>query len=116
MQLDRGICTVYTQTDISASGGMPRYERRIKAQSYYGELSFETSPQWPTEHREETKTAARVRILQSRGVTKDYVAELHDFTDDAEDVRVYRITRAYHGVDDESGEKITDLTLEAMTT
>src|SRR5574344_2290938 len=75
MQLDRGICTVYTQTDISESGGMPRYERRIKAQSYYGELSFETSPQWPTEHREETKTAARVRILQSRGVTKDDVAE-----------------------------------------
>ena len=36
MQLDRGICTVYTQTDISESGGMPRYERRIKAQSYYG--------------------------------------------------------------------------------
>ena len=115
MQLDRGICTVYTQTDISESGGMPRYERRIKAQSYYGELSFETSPQWPTEHREETKTAARARILQCRGVTKDDIAELYDFANDQEAAKVYRINRAYHGTDDESGEKITDLTLEAMT-
>ena len=116
MQLDRGICTVYTQRDVSDPGDMPRYERTVKTESYYGELSFETSPQWPTEHREETKTAARVRILQSRGVTKDDVAELHDSTDDAEAVRVDRITRAYHGEDDESGEKNTDLTLEAMTT
>lgn len=114
MQLDRGICTVYTMTDVSGKGEKPRYEKAIKMQSYYGELNFETSPQWPTEHREETKTDARVRILQHRGITNDDVAELEDFADDKEPVKTYRITRAYHGMDEESGEKITDLTLEAM--
>ena len=113
MQLDRGICTVYTQTDISESGGMPRYERRIKAQSYYGELSFETSPQWPTEHREETKTAARVRILQCRSITHGDTAALLSFADGQ--TRTYRITRAYHGTDEESGEAITDLSLQEVS-
>lgn len=114
MLLDRGICTVYEEKDVSGAGEMPRYERVIKMQSGYGELNFETSPQWPTEHREETRTAARVRILQHRGINKNDVAELADGMDDRETVKTYRITRAYHGVDDDSGERITDLTLEAM--
>lgn len=114
MILDRGVCTIYVQTDVSGPGEMPRYEKTIKTQSYYAELDFETSPAWPTEHREETKTAARVRILQCRGITKGDVAELRDYADDKEPVKTYRIARAYHGVDDESGEMISDLTLEAM--
>lgn len=114
MLLDRGICTVFTEVDVSGAGEMPRYEKTVKMQSYYAELNFETSPQWPTEHREETKTAARVRILQHRGITKNDVAELADGMDESETPKTYRITRAYHGTDDESGERITDLTLEAM--
>lgn len=114
MLLDDGICTVYTEKDVSALGEMPRYERSVKMQSYYGELDFETSPRWPTEHREETRTAARVRILQHRGITKNDIAELEDFGAESEPAKTYKITRAYHGEDDESGEKITDLTLEAM--
>lgn len=114
MLLDQGICTIYTKKDVSGKGEKPRYERTIKAQSYYGQLSFETSPQWPTEHREETKTAERVRILQCRKISKDDVAELLDFSDETQTPKTYKISRAYHGVDDECGEMISDLSLEVM--
>ena len=114
MLLDRGECTVYAQTDVSQPGEMPRYKKTVKMQSYYGELNFETSPQWPTEHREETKTDARVRILQCRGIAKGDLAELLDYSDETKTRKTYKITRAYHGTDDESGEEISDLTLEAM--
>lgn len=114
MLLDQGTCTIYTKTDVSGPGEKPRYERTIKAQSYFGRLSFETSPQWPTEHREETKIAERVRILQCRTISKDDVAELVDFSDPTQTPKTYKIIRAYHGIDDESGEMISDLSLEVM--
>lgn len=115
MQLDRGICTVYAQTDVSGPGGLPRYDvESVRTQSYYGELNFETSPQWPTENREENKIAARVRILQCREIRQHDACELVDFSSASGAGRMYRITRAYHGTDDESGERITDLTLEVV--
>ena len=115
MLLDRGICTVYAQTDVSGPGGLPRYDKeRVRIESYYAELSFETSPQWPTEHREETKVSARVRILQCREIRKEDVCELVSFSDASGKGRLYRIKRAYHGTDDDSGERISDLTLEVM--
>lgn len=116
MILDRGICTVYEQRDVSGPGEMPRYERTIKAQSYYAELGFETSPEWPTEGREETRIAARVRILQERTIQKDDLAALTDGLPrpGEEPGRLYRIRRAYHGTDKESGEAISDLSLEVM--
>lgn len=114
MQLDHGICTIYTKKDVSGPGEKPRYERAIKAQSYYGQLSFETSPQWPTQHREETKVAERVRILQCRKIDKDDIAGLIDFTDEEQESRFFKIGRAFHGIDDDSGEMISDLSLEVM--
>ncbi|MBQ8617636.1 MAG: hypothetical protein IJ418_08990 [Clostridia bacterium] len=114
MLLDDGMCTIYTKTDVSGPGEKPRYEKTIKAESYYGRLSFETSPQWPTEHREETKIAERVRILQCRSIRKDDVAELIDFSDATQTAQTYKITRAFHGIDDDSGEEISDLSLEVM--
>lgn len=114
MLLDQGTCTIYTKTDVSGPGEKPRYEKTIKAQSYYGQLSFETSPQWPTGHREETKIAERVRIMQCRSIRKGDVAELVDFSDVTQTPRTYKIARAYHGMDDDSGEMISDLTLEVM--
>lgn len=113
MILDRGICTVYARRDISDPGDMPRYETETRTQSYYGELSFETTPQWTTEHREETRTDARVRILQCRRITHGDTAALLSFADGQ--TRTYRITRAYHGTDEESGEAITDLSLQEVS-
>ena len=114
MLLDQGICKIYTKTDVSGPGEKPRYERAIKAQSYYGQLSFETSPQWPTEHREETKIAERVRILQCRSIRKNDIAELIDFSDETQTPQTFKISRAFHGIDDDSGEEISDLSLEVM--
>lgn len=114
MILDAGICTIYKQTDVSEPGEMPRYERTVKAQSYYAELQFETSPVWPTEHREETKIAARVRILQERSITKGDHAALTPGLPTEEPERMYRVVRAFHGIDDENGQPISDLSLEVM--
>jgi hypothetical protein len=112
MLLDQGICTVYAERDVSGPGEMPRYEKDVKAQSYYAQLDFETAPRWPTEHRQETHTAARVRIMQCRSIDKNDTAMLMDFANGAE--KTFRITRAFHGTDEESGMPISDLTLEAM--
>ena len=115
MLLDRGVCTVYAQTDVGGPGGLLRYDKgTVRAQSYYGELNFETSPARPTEHREERKVDARVRILQCRTIREDDAAVLHDFYDAEGRERTYRITRAYHGTDEDSGERTSDLTLEVI--
>ena len=53
-----------------------------------------------------------MRILQNRGITNQDVAELEPFDGTGAKTEKYRIRRAYHGVDDESGEQISDLTLE----
>ena len=112
MILDRGLCRIHRQRSITEPGGKPKSTEELIFESYYGELNFETSPARPTEKREETQTAARIRILQNRGIRKEDVAELIPFDGTETKTERYRITRAWHGADDESGEQISDLTLE----
>lgn len=114
MILDRGICRVYRKTKVSAAGEKPAWEDVLLHESYYGELNFETSAAHPTERREETRTAARIRILQNREIANHDRVELEPFdgTADPEDLPRYEVTRAWHGDDEESGEAISDLTLE----
>ena len=115
MILDKGICSIFRRTNVSEPGEMPRSEKSLLFQSWYGELAFETSTSKPTDGRKETRTDARIRILQCRAIKQDDLVILRDL--EAFEAReggdlVYKITRAYHGVDDESGELISDLTLE----
>lgn len=112
MILDRGLCRIYRQKSITEPGGKPKSTEEMIFESYYGELNFETSPARPTEKREETQTAARIRILQNREIRKQDVAELIPFDGTEAKTVKYRIARAWHGADDESGEMISDLTLE----
>ena len=112
MILDRGTCKIYRRTSTTPPGGKPTWTEKVLHESYYGELSFETAPSRPTERREETKTAARIRILQNRNIRYDDTAELTPFDGTNVKTEKYRITRAWHGNDSESGEAITDLTLE----
>ena len=79
--------------------------------SWYGELNFETNPAHPTDNREEVRTDTRVRILQNRRINNHDRVELKDIDGET---RLYEVTRAYHGADDESGELITDLSLEVI--
>lgn len=109
MILDKGICTVYRKTNTAGAGHMPVFEDRAIYQSWYAELSFGTREARPTDGREETWHDAKVRILQFRGVNNHDRVELKET---GGGVTVYEVTRAYHGVDDDSGEPITDLTLE----
>lgn len=112
MILDKGVCTVYRKTNTAEAGGMPVFADVAYWQSWYGELNYETAPGRPTEAREEIRTDARVRILQNREINNHDRVELAE-TGGA--TRWFEVTRAYHGVDDDSGERVTDLTLEAYT-
>lgn len=108
MILDKGIATIYHKVDTAEAGDMPAYVNTPYWQSWYGELDFGTSQSRPTDYREEIRCDARVRILQNRSITN------HDRVELAETggpVTVYEVTRAYHGMDTESGELISDLSL-----
>ena len=112
MILDRGVCRIYHKTSTTPKGGKPTSVLAVIHESYYGELSFETAPFRPTEKREDTRTAARVRILQNRDIRNDDVAELIPFDGTKVKPAYYRIARAFHGNDEDSGEPVSDLTLE----
>ena len=117
MILDKGICTVFRETDSAAAGSMP-----VKAYapiwcSWYGELSYETSPNWQTDGRKEQKADGRIRILQNRNIAQDDVVileQLSAYKDRSANAIVYRITRAFHGQDDDGPTPISDLTLEVV--
>lgn len=111
MILDKGICTIYRKVNKAGPGEKPVFADAAYHWSWYGELEFETAPARPTENREETRTAARVRVLQCREINNHDRAELKR-TDGR--VLLYEVTRAYHGRDADSGDEITDLTLEVV--
>ena len=114
MILDRGICRLYRKTSTTPAGGKPTWTLAEYHESYYGELSFETAPSRATERREDTRTDARVRILQCREIRNQDVAALEPFDGTEVKTEYYRITRAWHGDDNDSGEPISDLTLELI--
>ena len=95
MILDRGIAEIYARSNAAPKGEKPVWEETMRFRSWYAELSFETSD-------------ARIRIAQCRAIRQGDTVHL--------DGRVYTIARAYHGTDEESGENITDLTLEEVST
>ena len=105
MILDRGICDVYRQVNAAQPGGKPTFILEQIFESWFGELNFETNPARPTEAREEVRTDARIRILQNRTINNHDRVVLHIT---GEEARHYRVTRAWHGVDDDSGEPISD--------
>lgn len=115
MLLNDGIATVYALRDASGPGEAPRYERAVRVKSYYAEISFETSPTNPTGKRNEHRIDARVRIQQCRKIREDDEAMLESFHEREKSGKMYKIVRAYHGTDDESGLPISDLSLEEVS-
>lgn len=116
MMLDSGVCTIFEKRDTSAPGSMPVYERVKITEGWYGELEFETTPYRPTEYREEVRTDARIRILDDRSIRAGCEAILCLEQDAAMETPVYKITRVFHGRDEESGEDIADLSLMEVGT
>lgn len=99
---------MYRKRNTAPPGWKPAFENVALFSSWYGELSFATSEDRPTERREETRTDARIRILQCRHINNHDRVTLSPFGGEA---AYFEVTRAYHGRDDESGELITDLSL-----
>ena len=111
MLLDKGIAIIYRKTNTASAGAKPVWENVEYYRGWYGELNFETSPGRPTPDREEVRTDARIRILQNRTINNHDRVILADVLGNA---KAYEVTRAYHGRDDESGELITDMSLEVV--
>ena len=114
MILDRGICNVYRKNNIAGPGEMPVYQNQLIHQSWYGELSFETSPARPTDSREMIQTDARIRILQCRSIANHDRVELSTAWPTSGETLVFEVQRAFHGYDPDSGELITDLSLQRV--
>lgn len=101
MLLDAGLCTVCTR---GSRVGDPLTEG---SSCWYGDLDYGSSPA-NGEYRIDEAVERRIRILQDRTLTA-----LHAIKIDGD---VYEIMRVYHGTDDESGQRISDLTLRRIDT
>lgn len=111
MILDTGIATFYHQQNTAPNGAKPVMADIEYYRGYFGELSFETNPAYPTDRREDVKTDAKIRVLTNRAITNHDRVILQPFDGPA---GYYEITRGYHGVDDDSGELISDLSLTRL--
>lgn len=114
MNLDKGVCSVFRREDSAQSGDMPRWTYTLYYQSWYGEPDFATSPAWPTDKRRENRTDARIRVLQNRDIRENDAVVLRavrSWAETTQDDKEYRITRAWHGQDDDGPTLITDLSL-----
>lgn len=113
MILDKGFCTIYKPSNTASPGNMPVMGLTEKYVSWYGELNFETSPR-TVGAQEGVAVSNKIRIIQNRAVTNHDVAVLSMvLPPDADDAK-YVVTRAYHGVDSDNGQPITDLSLERV--
>ena len=128
MILDSGICTVFRESDVSGAATSTAQvilnsgRMTIKAYtpiwaSWYGELSFETTPAWQTDGRKELRTDKRIRVMQCSTIRQNDIVvleHLESFGQRSSDAVIYRITRAWHGKDDDGPAQISDLTLEVV--
>ena len=115
MILDSGKCSIYRRENTANAGCKPVYEDVLFHEGYYAELNFATSPARPTDARKDIRTDAKIRILQNRQIREHHRVILQPFDGQAyaEDT-VFEVARAWHGQDEESGEEITELTLEVV--
>ena len=118
MILDTGICSIFHRGDTSEPGGMPAYGYTHLFSGWYRELSYETAPAWQTEGRKDQRADGRIRILQCRNIAQNDVVVLAEFSDwknRPSGATAYKITRAWHGMDDDGPTPISDLTLEVIS-
>lgn len=100
---DTGIASFFRKTDNTEPGGKPSYTWLLIHQSWYGEKSFETSPQHPTESRREQRTDNRIQITQCRLLKENddvcVLRQIFTWSDVTSDDIIYRVGRCYHGSD-----------------
>lgn len=113
MILDKGYCSIYSITNAALPGDMPTESLTIKYQSWYGELNFEAAP-IDIGAQEGVVIDNKIRVLQNRDITNHDVAVLSCVLPPPADAPHYNVVRAYHGIDDENGQPISDLSLERL--
>lgn len=117
MILDSGICTVFRKVDVSQPAAMPRVAYTPIYKSWYGELNYETTPNWQTDGRKDLRVDRRVRVLQCKELRQNDVVVLEGIPtidDRSPGADVYQIIRAYHGEDPDGPTRISDLSLEVI--
>ena len=113
MILDKGFCSIYRTENTATPGDMPTETLVLKYQSWYGELNFESSPT-NIGAQEGVVVANKIRVLQNRDITNHDVAVLSSVLPPPDEAPRFNVVRAYHGVDDDNGQPITDLSLERL--
>lgn len=114
MILDRGICSVFKLSNVAEPGETPEESLTLKYQSWFGELNFETAPVNPTGMQDDVKVDARIRVHQHRAITGGDVVVFSALPMPPADTRRYNVIRAYHGLDDQNGQPISDLSLQEV--
>lgn len=113
MLLDKGYCSIYRTENTAQPGHMPVEGLVLKYQSWYGELNFESAPT-TIGGQEGIIVSNKIRINQNRDIANHDVAVLSDVLPPPEGAQKYNVVRAYHGIDDDNGQPITDLSLERL--
>ena len=103
MILDGGICKI----GRIVPGDTPLGTLAELSECWYGELDYASSP-FSSDDRVDVQEERRIRIHQDRRITGLYGVVI--------DGARYEVTRVFHGRDEESGERITDLTLRRVQT
>lgn len=116
MILDDGLCSIFLEVDTSEPGEVPKIElEALSVGEWYGLLNFETMPAWPTEAREEKEVSLRIRVGRDTRINSKCSVVLQEAYKVEKGMTVYEVARVYHGVDDDSGEEISDLTLRQVS-
>lgn len=113
MLLDSGIVTFFKNVDTAEPGHMPALVPVVKHKSWYGQLDFVTSPRWATEARKDINVSMKIRVHQNTTLTEHDTAVLAD-VDTPEGQTVFDVVRIFHTVDNQSGEPVSDVSLEVL--
>lgn len=107
MILDQGTCKIYKITNTAGAGEMPN-ENKVKiAERWFGDLDFSSAPTQYTESLEQIEVSRKIRVLRvDEIVMKKTIVEIG--------TEAYMVDRVYNGTDEESGERISDISLSKV--
>lgn len=103
MQLNDGVCNVCSWSNGANPGEKPIDTWGKLFDAWYKDLEFVSIPAYQTEHREDQQIDRKIRILHEPAARDARAVQISDIT--------YRIIRVFAGTDDESGERILDISL-----
>lgn len=107
MQLTDGICSLLSIQNTAAAGEQPVRGRVQYAEAWYGRLDYAADNEPETDVQGTEIVTQRIRILDDARVRLGHYVRIDDVD--------YKVTRIFRGADDDSGERIIDITMEAAS-